>query len=97
MKLRSECGDACCALAVALRDERILPMQLREPGKVSVRRTEDQPVLDGQRCEVRIRYEVRVYARRREKFAENLAMAFGRLRHPHPLGLEPGERLPPRV
>jgi hypothetical protein len=77
--------------------KRVLPTQPGKAREVAIRRTEYQPMLDGKCGKVRILHQIRVNARRREKFAKNLAMAFGGLRNPYPLGREPGERLPPRV
>ena len=81
----------------SLGSERVFPSQSREPGKVAVCRTQDQPVFDGECREVRIRYQICMHTRPGEKVTEYLAMTFGRLRNPRPLGREPRQHLPPCV
>jgi hypothetical protein len=50
-----------------------------------------------QRSQMRVRDEIAMYARQREKVAEQLRVPFCRLRYPYRFASEPFTDLPPRI
>ena len=74
--MKGDCVTGCGfdALAGAFTRERILPAQSRESSEITIGGTQDQPMLEGESGQMRIRNEVCLYAGRLDESADMVAL-----------------------